>query len=54
MMAANLLKVSKLRDFHAIAPAFPAKAPGTQRRAFPIVFHKADIMQQRIETDCRQ
>jgi hypothetical protein len=49
--AADLLEIGELADFHAVAPAFPAKPPGAERRAFPVVLDKADIMQQRIDAD---
>ena len=43
-----------MRDFHPIAPAFPAKSPGPQGRAFPIVFDKPHIMQRGIDTNRRK
>jgi hypothetical protein len=49
--AADLLEIGELRDFHAVAPAFPAKPPGAERRAFPVVLDKADVVQQRIDAD---
>ena len=42
--AAHLLEVRKLRDLHAIEPDLPAKAPGAERRALPVVLDKADVM----------
>ena len=42
--AAHLLEVGELAHFHAVEPHFPAQAPGTQGRRFPVVFHKADIV----------
>ena len=45
--ARDLLEVGELRHFHAVAPAFPAQPPRPQRRAFPIVLDKADVMQTR-------
>jgi uncharacterized protein len=49
--SAHLLEISELRDFHPVAPDFPAKAPGTKRRAFPIIFDKADVVEQRIDAN---
>ncbi len=43
--ARDLLEVSELRYFHAVAPAFPPQAPRAERRAFPVVLDKADVMQ---------
>ena len=51
VIAAHLLEIGELRDFHAVAPHFPAKAPGTQRRAFPVILDKADVMDQGIDAD---
>jgi hypothetical protein len=42
--AADLLKICELRNFHAIAPHFPAQPPGAQRGAFPVVLDKADVV----------
>ena len=42
--AAHLLEVRKLRDLHAVEPDLPAKAPGAERRALPVVLDKADVM----------
>ena len=42
--AAHLLEVRKLRDLHAIEPDLPAKTPGAERRALPVVLDKADVM----------
>ena len=43
----DLLKIGELRDLHAVAPAFPAKPPGAERRAFPIVLDEADVVKSR-------
>ncbi len=48
---ADLLEVSELRHFHAVAPHFPAEAPGAERRAFPIVLDEADVVLQRVDAD---
>ncbi len=52
--AAHLLEIGKLGDFHPVAPDFPAQSPRAQRRAFPVVFHEADVVLQRIDADDRQ
>ena len=50
-MAANLLKIGELADFHAVAPDFPAEAPCAQSRAFPVILDKADVVQRRVKAD---
>ena len=50
-MAADLLEIGELADFHTIAPDFPAQAPGAQCRAFPVVLDKADVMHRHIDAD---
>ena len=49
--AADLLEIGELTDFHPIAPDFPTQAPGTKRRAFPIILDEAEIVQQWVEAD---
>ena len=49
--ARDLLEVGELGDFHAVAPAFPAKTPGAERGAFPVVLDEADVVQLRIDAD---
>src|SRR6202011_3224084 len=49
--ARDLLKISELRYFHAVAPALPPEPPRAERRTFPIVLDKADVMQMRIDAD---
>jgi len=49
--ARDLLKISELRHFHAVAPALPPEPPRAERRTFPIVLDKADVMQMRIDAD---
>ena len=49
--ARDLLEVSELADFHAVAPALPAQAPRAERRALPIVLDEADVVQARIDAD---
>src|SRR6202035_2881534 len=49
--ARDLLKISELRHFHAIAPAFPAQPPRAERRAFPVVLDETNVMQMRIDAD---
>ena len=41
---AHLLEVRKLRDLHAVEPDLPAKAPGAQGRALPVILDKTDVM----------
>src|ERR1700716_944086 len=52
--AADLLEIGELADLRAIAPDFPAQAPGAERRALPIVLDEADVMQGRVDADCLQ
>ena len=47
--AARLLEAGELRHFHAVEPYFPAEAPGTQGGGFPVVFHEAHVVNQRVE-----
>jgi hypothetical protein len=49
--AGDLLKIGELRDLHAVAPAFPAQAPGAQRRALPIVLDEAHVVQRGVDAD---
>ena len=49
--AAHLLEVRKLRDLHAVEPDLPAKAPGAERRALPVVLDKADVMVVGVQAD---
>ena len=49
--AAHLLEVRKLRDLHAVEPDLPAKAPGAQRRALPVVLDKTNVMVVGVQTD---
>ena len=52
--AANLLEVGELRHFHAVEPHFPAQTPGAQRRVFPVVFDKANVVDSRVHTQLFQ
>src|SRR3546814_6226650 len=45
---------SDLRHFHAVAPDFPAKTPSAKRWRFPVIFDKADVVEQRINPDFRK
>src|SRR5208282_646487 len=47
----DLLKIGELRNLHAVAPAFPAKPPGAERRALPIVLDEANIVEAEIDAD---
>src|SRR4051794_5423167 len=47
----DLLEISELRNFHAVAPAFPAEPPGAERGAFPVVLDEADVMQFGVNAD---
>ena len=49
--AAHLLEVRELRDLHAVEPDLPAKAPGAERRALPVVLDKADVMVVGVQAD---
>ena len=51
IMAGHLLEIGELADFHAVAPHFPAQAPGAQRGAFPVILHKAHIMLGAVDAD---
>ena len=51
VMPTDLLEIGELADFHAVAPDFPAKTPGAQGGAFPVVLDKADVMQRGIDAD---
>jgi hypothetical protein len=42
--SSHLLKIGKLRDFHAVAPDFPSETGGSQSRTFPVIFHKTNVM----------
>ena len=52
--ATYLLEVRELRDLHAVEPDLPAKAPGTERRALPVVLDKADVMVVGVQADSSQ
>ncbi|MPN40339.1 hypothetical protein SDC9_187875 [bioreactor metagenome] len=52
--SADLLEVSELRHFHPVQPHFPAQTPGTQRRVFPVIFHKANVVDGWIHTQLFQ
>ena len=49
--AAHLLEVRKLRDLHAVEPDLPAKAPGAQGRALPVILDKTDVMVVGVQAD---
>ena len=49
--ARHLLEIGELADLHAVAPAFPAKTPGAERGAFPVILDKAHVMQRQIDAD---
>ena len=49
IMPADLLEIGELADFHAVTPHFPAKAPGAQCWAFPVILNKTDVMQRHID-----
>ena len=51
---ARLLEVGELSDFLTVQPDFPSETPGRERRRFPVIFHKADIMLRRINTQGKQ
>src|SRR6266404_970959 len=51
---ADLLEIGELADLHTVEPNLPAETPGAQSRAFPIVLHKADVVQRWIDPDGRK
>ena len=46
-----MLEIGKLRDFLAVEPDFPAEAPGAERGRLPIVFHKTDVVRERVNAE---
>ena len=52
--SAHLLEIGELGNLHAIEPDLPAKAPGTKRRALPVVFNETHIVLVWIQADSRQ
>jgi len=52
--AAHLLEVGELGHFHAVAPHFPAQAPGAQGRAFPVILDEADVVRHGIDAQAAQ
>src|SRR5712692_1223138 len=48
--SAYFLEVGELRDLHAVEPDFPAQAPGTERRRFPVVLDEADVVLLRVDS----
>src|SRR5271163_651156 len=48
---ADLLEIGELADLHAVEPNLPTKPPGTQGRALPIIFDKADVVETGINAD---
>ena len=51
IMTCNLLEIGELRDFHPIAPDFPAKACGAERGAFPVILDKTDVVEGHVDAD---
>src|SRR3954466_5457646 len=49
--ASYFLKVGELRDLHAVEPDLPSQAPCAERRRFPVVFHKADVVRACIDPE---
>ena len=49
--ACDLLEIGELRHLHAVAPAFPAEAPGAERRALPVVLDEAHVVKLHVEAD---
>ncbi len=54
VQSADLLKISELRDFHAIQPDLPSESPGTQGGRLPVVFDEADVVDQGVEAERAQ
>ena len=48
---ADLLEIGELRDFHPVAPDFPAEAPGSESGRFPVIFDKTDVVGGGIKAD---
>src|SRR3546814_9932672 len=47
----TLFPYTTLFRSHPVAPDFPAKAPCAKRRAFPVIFHKADVVIGGVDAD---
>ena len=54
IVAAHLLEIGELADFHAVAPHLPAQTPGAQGWALPVVLHEADVMKLVVDPDGAQ
>src|SRR2546428_12573477 len=52
--SACLLEIRELRDLHAVEQNLPADTPGAERRRFPVVFFKSDVVTREIESDRAQ
>ena len=48
---AHLLEVGELRNLHAVQPDLPAKPPGAERRALPVVLDEADVVICRVDSN---
>jgi len=46
---ASLLEIGELGDLLPVQPDFPAQTPGAERRRFPVIFDKADIVLARVD-----
>ena len=49
--APHLLEIGKLRYFRAVPPHLPSESGGTERRRFPVVLNKADVVFARRDTE---
>ena len=54
ILAAHLLEIGELGDFHAVQPYLPAQAPGAESRRLPVILYEADIMLFRIDAKTLQ
>ena len=52
--ASDLLEIGELCHLHAVEPDLPAQTPGAQRRVFPVVLDKADVVLFQVKTQCFQ
>src|SRR5690606_17830588 len=49
--ATHLLEIGELCHLHAVQPHLPTKPPGPEGGGLPVVLHKADIVDRRIDAE---